>query len=317
MQQIIQEYSDCRGETLAVQAEQGVIRGVKILGLESTNRRTYLRSALAEAVARYEGAKVNVDHPRHGAQGPRGYRDRLGVIRAARLEPQGIFADFHFNPKHSLAEQLLWDAQHAPHNLGFSHNVVALTSTRGGRTVVEAITHVHSVDLVADPATTHGLFEQSLSSQTEGDQVDITQITLDQIKAQRPDLVEALLLERSAEGGGEEAIRQGEELARLRHQVDRYQAAEALAARRSQIGELLVESRLPAEAVSEPFIEQLLAADDAAARRLIEDRQALVQGIAAREERSRPKSREPSPGGSGAGAPAAPADAKSFAAALR
>lgn len=312
MHQIIQEYSDCRGETLAVQAEQGVIRGVKILGLESTNRRTYLRSALAEAVARYEGAKVNVDHPRHGAQGPRGYRDRLGVIRAARLEPQGIFADFHFNPKHPLAEQLVWDAEHAPHNVGFSHNVVALTSTRGGRTVVEAITHVHSVDLVADPATTHGLFEQSLS-QTEGDEMDITQITLDQIKAQRPDLVEALLLEQSAGGGGEEAIRQGEELARLRQQVDRYQAAEALAARRSQIDELLVESRLPAEAVSEPFIEQLLAADEAGARRLIEDRQALVQGIAAREERSRPKSREPSAVGSAT----APADAKSFAAALR
>jgi hypothetical protein len=49
---------------------------------------------------------------------------------------------------------------------------------------------------------------------------------------------------------------------------------------------------------------------------LIEDRQALVQGIAAREERSRPKSREPSPGGS-ATALGAPADAKSFAAALR
>ena len=43
--------------------------------------------------------------------------------------------------------------------MGFSHNVEARTARRGDRVVVEAITRVQSVDLVADPATTRGLFE--------------------------------------------------------------------------------------------------------------------------------------------------------------
>ena len=54
---------------------------------------------------------------------------------------------------------MLWDAEHAPENVGFSHNVEARTARRGEEVVVEAITRVQSVDLVADPATTRGLFE--------------------------------------------------------------------------------------------------------------------------------------------------------------
>ena len=78
-----------------------------------------------------------------------------------RGRAKGLFADFHFNPKHALAEQLVWDAEHAPENVGFSHNVEARTVRRGERIVVEAITRVQSVDLVADPATTRGLFESA------------------------------------------------------------------------------------------------------------------------------------------------------------
>ena len=45
----------------------------------------------------------------------------------------------------------MWDAEHAPENVGFSHNVEARVGRRGERVVVEAITRVQSVDLVADP----------------------------------------------------------------------------------------------------------------------------------------------------------------------
>jgi hypothetical protein len=76
------------------------------------------------------------------------------------VDAGGLRGDFHFNPKHALAEQLIWDAEHSPENVGFSHNVEARTSRRDGKVVVEEITRVQSVDLVADPATTRGLFEQ-------------------------------------------------------------------------------------------------------------------------------------------------------------
>ena len=160
MTETLQEFFDSRGVRLRVDRQAGVIRGVKILGTESRNGRSYPPETLQQAVPLYEDAKVNVNHPKGDPNSPRDYQDRIGVIRGALVRPgEGLFADFHFNPKHVLAEQLLWDAEHAPENVGFSHNVEARTARRADRLVVEAITRVQSVDLVADPATTRGLFE--------------------------------------------------------------------------------------------------------------------------------------------------------------
>jgi len=75
-------------------------------------------------------------------------------------EGKGLYAEFHFNPKHELAEQLAWDAANSPENVGFSHNVLGETQRQDGKVVVTKITHVESVDLVANPATTTGLFEE-------------------------------------------------------------------------------------------------------------------------------------------------------------
>jgi hypothetical protein len=155
----LREYVDSRGASLGVDPAGGVIRGVKILGLVSRNGREYDAAAVAKAKPLYEGAKVNVNHSRGNPSGPRDYQDRMGQVRQVRVAADGLYGDFHFNPKHPLAEQLLWDAEHAPENVGFSHNVEARTSKRGGKVVVEEITNVTSVDLVADPATTRGLFE--------------------------------------------------------------------------------------------------------------------------------------------------------------
>lgn len=138
---------------------RGILSGVKVLGLESRNGRTYLPEALRNAAPLYENASVNVNHPKGSPTGPRDYQDRIGRIRGVRAEATGLFGDFHFNPKHALAEQLIWDAEHAPENVGFSHNVEAKVTRKDGRVVVEEITRVQSVDLVADPATTRGLFE--------------------------------------------------------------------------------------------------------------------------------------------------------------
>ncbi len=164
MPEQLQEVVDSQGVKLRVDAERGVLRGVKLLGLTSRNGRTYLEAALAQAAGLYEGAKVNVNHPKGSPLAPRDYQDRLGAIRDVRFRVgEGLFGDLHFNPKHSLAEQLAWDARHAPEQVGLSHNVLAETTRRGEAIVVEAITKVESVDLVADPATTRGLFEHTAS----------------------------------------------------------------------------------------------------------------------------------------------------------
>lgn len=150
------EFAGNRGRTLAVDRAAGVIRGVKVLGAISANGRIYAPQALAEAVKLYEGRPVNIDHIDGGR---RSYRDRIGRIVGVRLDADGIYGDLVVNPKHPLAEQLFWDAEHCPENVGLSHDAEGRTRLSDGKVIVEAIKAVRSVDLVAEPATTKGLFE--------------------------------------------------------------------------------------------------------------------------------------------------------------
>jgi len=284
MTETLQEFVDSRGVAVRVEREQGVIRGGKILGLQSHNGREYLPEALSRAAPLYEEARVNVNHPKGNPAGPRDYQDRIGVIR--NVEPragEGLFADFHFNPKHALAEQLVWDAEHAPENVGFSHNVVAKTSQRGGRIVVEAITKVQSVDLVADPATTRGLFESANGDGQPSSAAPVesttppglAELTPELLRKHRPELVETLVDEQKAE------------TARLTAELEQLQAAAAAEGRRRQVRRLLEEYHLPdpntaegwARLMVDPaFIRSLEEApSDEAMRRLVEERARLVR----------------------------------------
>lgn len=218
MTEVLQEFVDSCGVTLRVDRAAGVLRGVKLIGLESLNGRRYRPEALAAAVGLYEGAKVNVNHPQGSPLAPRDYRDRLGVIRQVEFRPdEGLFGNLHFNPKHAVAEQLAWDAQHNPRNVGFSHNVLARLTRDGSQSLVEAITHVQSVDLVADPASTRGLFEQE--ERPNGAANDGLQQTVLEQAVARGDRLETELqaaLAREASLRQELALRESAEAARPR-----------------------------------------------------------------------------------------------------
>jgi hypothetical protein len=270
MSELLQEYVDSGHQQLRVDRSAGVIRGVKLLGLRSKNGRRYQENALAEAVSLYEGAKVNINHPKGHPLSPRDYQDRLGVISAVKFRPQqGLFGDLHFNPKHALSEQLMWDAEHASQNVGLSHNVLARTTRQGEDTVVEAITKVQSIDLVADPATTLGLFEQETPA------IAWDKLTLSELELHRPDLLREL---REAHAT---------QLEEVQLQLDDAAAKEATSRRRGRIAELLQEHQLPLpdsrdpvsrQITSDHFVESLLhAADDAALRQLVEERASLVR----------------------------------------
>lgn len=187
----LQEYTDSRGVALRVDSTAGVLTGVKLIGLSSRNGRQYRETALELAVPLYEEARVNVNHPKEGPLAPRDYQDRLGTIRGVEFRAgEGLFGNLHFNPRHALAEQLVWDAEHNPRNVGFSHNVQARVTRTDAGLVVEQITRVQSVDLVADPATTDGLFEQAATDtdETPGKfQWDV--LTLESLRLHRPDLL--------------------------------------------------------------------------------------------------------------------------------
>jgi hypothetical protein len=296
MNETLQEYADSRGLPIRAEREQGIIRGVKILGARSRNGRTYLADAMSQAAPLYEGAKVNVNHPKGTPPGPRNYQDRIGVIRnvTARAD-EGLFGDFHFNPKHALAEQLLWDAEHAPQNVGFSHNVQARTARRGDTVVVEAITQVQSVDLVADPATTRGLFESAIAADQaveDASQAELLleSLTADRLREGRRDLVEELLAEPR------------KQIAQLQEEVEQFRAAENARNRRQKVLQLLAECEPPGQITpdqwqrclgSDSFVETLIhAEDEAAMHRLIDERVELVREITGCRNDARPVSRE-------------------------
>jgi hypothetical protein len=159
---VLQEYSDNRGVALRVDRGSGVIQGVKLLGTVSKKGREYPVSVIAKAAPMYEGMRVNIDHVDPGQR--RSLRDRIGIVKNVAVKEDGLYGDFHFNPKHALAEQIAWDAENAPQNLGFSHDTRGVVRNLGGRAVVESIEKVLSVDLVANPATTDGLFEDAVSA---------------------------------------------------------------------------------------------------------------------------------------------------------
>lgn len=300
----LQEFCAWQEHAPRVDRQAAVLRGVKILGLHSRNGRRYLPKALHAAAHLYEGVRVNVDHPSGPVQAARRYRDRLGMLRQVRAEADGLYGDLHYNPKHALAEQLLWDAEHAPGNVGLSHHVQARAAHREGELVVEAILEVYSVDLVAEPATTNGLFEgaggrdlgqlcgddghgcpsaahAALDLSTEGIYMELAELSETQLLEGRPDVREAVLREQEASQrvGAEQAAVAESELARLREEAERLRQELALLrqreAERQAVGEcraLALHLGLPPAAASERFLELLARAPQEERRALIEDR---------------------------------------------
>ena len=288
MQRELIEYVHSQGLSLTADRQQGILRGVKILGIESRNGNRYSAAALRRALPLYEGIRVNVNHPPRGQEDrPRDYRDRIGKLAGVELRADGLYGALHFNPRHPLAEQLIWEAEHAPENVGFSHNAVGRGRQESGHFLVEEIAEVRSVDLVTDPATTRGLFESRLSSPlpTGASDMDLSRLTLDELEQQRADLVEQV--RRDAAAAAEPAL--AAQLRELREELDRHRTAAALAGRREQALARCRRARLPDEALSEVFVASLLeAADEQAQAALIEDRRQLLTGAV------RPQSKSPS-----------------------
>jgi hypothetical protein len=165
-----------------------------------------------------------------------------------------------------------------------SHNVLARTSRSGDDTVVEAITKVQSIDLVADPATTSGLYEsqepprgypaESQEPEQGTFRPALDSLTLEDLRLHRPDLLRE----------AERAL--APQLGELRRQLDEAVAREQASQRRQRICELLQEHGLPLPAgdegsrriVSSEFVEALMkAVDEPAVRRLVRERAELVR----------------------------------------
>jgi hypothetical protein len=259
----------------AVNREAGIIENVKLVGLAAPRKnRRYLPQALKEAVTLYEGAKVNVDHVDDPSKG-RGLGDRIGRLEGVYFkENDGLYAErFRYNPEHPLAKSLAWWAENDPNGLGFSHHVLGVSTWSGGEQVIESIQSVKSVDLVADPATTKGLFESENEPGGE-EMTDLAKLTFDELKKARPDLVEAMESDR-AEAGKVAGLEKN--VAELTESLQVYQAKEAKIERAAKARKACEDAKLAKDAVTEVFLESLVSAEDSRWSDLIKDRAAVYR----------------------------------------
>lgn len=174
------------GGKCSIDRDAKVVRDVKVIGFTSKNGRRFKAEAIEGAVGLYEGAKVYLDHPDpKEITKTRGVRDRNGVLKNARfVAGAGVFADWHYNGAHAATEALLEEIERNPSTLGFSHNArYRYGKPDGGTDIVEQIVAVRSVDLVADPATTNGMFEGILADKLADDEInDVIEAAIELLK---------------------------------------------------------------------------------------------------------------------------------------
>jgi hypothetical protein len=90
-----------------VDRDSMIIRGAKIIGVESRNGRTYSDVALDKLVGFYEGQSVNVDHDRSKPNPERKMSDGFGMLRNVQRRDDGVYGDLHYLGEHSLAPVIL------------------------------------------------------------------------------------------------------------------------------------------------------------------------------------------------------------------
>ena len=177
-----------------------ILKGTTILGPVSLNKRRYAKEVQLEAAALFEGAKAYLNHPPIGSSEPRDVRDLIGVHENVRVIDGKMRSDLHLIDNETVRKFVLPIAESQPNLAGNSIVArVVMERAKDGYDEVTKILAVRSVDLVAEPGTTNGIFEsqtqESHPAATQEDTMDMKSLALETLKAERPDLVEALLAE--------------------------------------------------------------------------------------------------------------------------
>ena len=142
--------------------KDGVIIGVKIVGVESKNGYTYPIPVLKAAIPLYENAPVYILHGSDGEKkrGSRRLADHFGQLQNIRQKQngRGLYGDLHVRASHPMAKGVFEEAA-GEARIGLSHN--AIVDMNDELTEVTEIFSVNSVDLTDKPATTANLFEST------------------------------------------------------------------------------------------------------------------------------------------------------------
>lgn len=160
----------CPGVKHRVDREQGIIYDVLALGRESVNshgvkgaeKTEYSFEAMRAALLRYQGLKINIDHPaRDKANRERSSYDRFGKLLEARVTEDGIRGNLKYLKSHRMAGPIADAAEDPDLNDCFtlSHNAWGRGELRGVVYYVTELPEVRSVDVVTEGGTCRSLYE--------------------------------------------------------------------------------------------------------------------------------------------------------------
>jgi len=230
-----------------IKKDAGIIESVLLLTGDkvSKNKTLYSKKVLQEAVKRYEGAKMFLDHPRNG-ETVRSVRDFGGIYKNVRLEEGNkLRADLHLVPNEEVRNTVIPIAEAMPPGVGLSIRDRGHGREENGVFLVEGFAGKgpFSIDLVMEASVNETLFE---SNQGGNDEMDLSKVTLAELKEANPALVESIANEArtAAFKEVEEQIKAGKE-------------APAIIAKGKKLM-ALAESGLPKEVIEKvrPVVEQ-------------------------------------------------------------
>lgn len=272
-------------------AAKGVfnVKNVSLLGEVSKNGYSYAVSAMRAAIGLYEGVQAFINHPNAEEikLGRRDVRNLAGKFEKVRFEEgtNKIKGDFVGLPNEN--GKLFVDiAENMPKIAGTSQNAAGRFARTAGKKIVESITKVFSVDLVANPATNNGIFENE-NQNKEHVMLEYGEIILEDFQIKRKDLYAKIVAEGHEAGvksRDAEVLKLTEERDKAVQESDKLNVEKALAGRSATIDKMLDESKLPKLAKTAVFKEQLMKceADDKgditeAVKALIDDRMKAIK----------------------------------------
>lgn len=239
-----------------------IIKGHKVLGVESKNNRRYPVETQKAAVGIFEGAKAYLNHPTAKMMGEaRDVRDLIGEHKNVRVEGSATYSDLHLLDNPTVRDYVVPVAESASHLIGSSIVVKAVMKKAESDGVPEAqqIVACRSIDLVAEPATTNGLYESTVSV-TTGDEtattkqentMELKDLTIEMLRKERNDLVELVLADTAKQKESEDLKAKltltEDALKATQEKVVALEAKELKLQRETEIGSLVREAKVPDE----------------------------------------------------------------------
>ena len=201
--QLVYDLKEAMGSA-RIDKETNTIHDVVILTGEKTshNKTFYTKKALNEALTRYEGAKMFLDH----GEGPiRSVRDFGGTYHNLKLEENKLKGDLKLTTNQSIRD-IVYPLAEAKAG-GLSIRDRGKGREEDGIFLVEGFSSKgpFSIDLVTEPSLNKHLFE-SYSGEEGGEDMKLSEITKEELLEGNKELFEAIVRQ-----GREEVLKEVEE----------------------------------------------------------------------------------------------------------